>query len=69
MKNELSVLLGKKRMSVSKLSKDTDIAPATLYSLYHEKNKNPDTKTILKLCKYFEVTPNEFFGIEKSVVN
>ena len=34
------------------------------FSLYHEENPNPSTKVVMKLCKYFEVTPNDFFGIK-----
>lgn len=63
MNNNLSLLIGKKRISVSSLSSNTGISPTTLYSLYHERTENPDTKTVMKLCKYFDVTPNEFFGI------
>ncbi|ADL64899.1 hypothetical protein SAA6008_00842 [Staphylococcus aureus subsp. aureus str. JKD6008] len=31
--------------------------------MYHERTENPDTKTVMKLCEYFNITPNEFFGI------
>lgn len=65
MNNNLSLLIGKNRISVSSLSNDTGISPTTLYSLYHEKTDNPDTKTVMKLCEYFNVTPNEFFGINE----
>ncbi|HDH1955965.1 TPA: helix-turn-helix transcriptional regulator, partial [Staphylococcus aureus] len=44
----------------------TGIAKTTLYGLYHEKTKNPDTSTIMKICKYLEITPNEFFGIDNN---
>lgn len=64
MNNNLSTLIGKNRISVSSLSNDTGISPTTLYSLYHERTDNPDTKTVMKLCEYFNVTPNEFFGIK-----
>lgn len=65
MNNNLSLLIGKKRISVSSLSNDTSISPTPLYSLYHERTANPDTKTVMKLCEYFNVTPNEFFGINE----
>nr|WP_241965707.1 helix-turn-helix domain-containing protein [Staphylococcus simulans] len=32
--------------------------------MYHEKTKNPDTSTIIKICKYLKITPNEFLGID-----
>lgn len=64
MKNNLSILMGKERISVTKLSKKIKVSPTTLYNLYHEKTDNPDTKTVMTLCDFFGVTPNEFFGIE-----
>ncbi|MCJ0933383.1 helix-turn-helix transcriptional regulator [Mammaliicoccus sciuri] len=64
MKNRLSVLLGMKRVTVSKLSDETGISRSTLHSLYHERTVNPDTQTVMTICKYLGVTPNEFFGIE-----
>ncbi|MFU1790573.1 helix-turn-helix domain-containing protein [Mammaliicoccus sciuri] len=63
MKNNLSLLLGIRRMSVIKLSKETKIASSTLYNLYHCNTDNPDTKTVMKLCEYFDITPNDFFDI------
>lgn len=65
MKNKLSVLLGERKETVIFLSERTGISPTTLYNLYHEKSKNPDTKTIMVLCDYFNITPNDFFGIER----
>nr|DAN50770.1 MAG TPA: putative DNA-binding protein [Bacteriophage sp.] len=29
--------------------------------MYHERTENPDTRTVMKLCEYFNVTPNDFF--------
>lgn len=69
MKNNFRILLAMKKLRVSDVYKDTGIAKTTLYGLYKETTKNPDTKTVMKLCEYFEVTPNEFFGIKESVVN
>ncbi|HCY0777706.1 TPA: helix-turn-helix transcriptional regulator [Staphylococcus aureus] len=68
MKNNLSMLMGKKRINASKLSKETGISRTTIYGLYHEKTESPDTKTVLTLCDYFGITLNEFFGIEKKEV-
>lgn len=63
MDNNLSMLMVRDRVSALKLSEETGISRTTIYGLYHEKTKNPDTKTIMKLCAYFNVTPNGFFGI------
>lgn len=67
MNNNLSMYIGIKKTNVTKVSKDTGIARSTLHDLYHCKNQNPDTKTVMKLCLYFNITPNDFFGIEKEV--
>ncbi|WP_239761097.1 helix-turn-helix transcriptional regulator [Mammaliicoccus sp. N-M51] len=66
MKNNLSKLLGINRLRVTELSEKTGIATSTLYSLYHEKTSNPDIKTVLKICNYFNVTLNDFFCIEQN---
>lgn len=65
MKNNLSMLVGKNRISVTQLSIEVGISKTSLFNLYHEKTENPDTKTVMKLCEYFNVTPNEFFGINE----
>lgn len=64
MNNNLSVLMGMKRITGTKVSEDTGISRNTIHLLYHQKTTNPDTQTILKLSNYFDVTPNEFLGIE-----
>ncbi|MFE8114259.1 helix-turn-helix domain-containing protein [Mammaliicoccus sciuri] len=63
MKNNFSVILGMKKLRISDVHKDTGISRTTLHTLYTEKNNNPDTKTVMKLCEYFDITPNDFFDI------
>ncbi|MCI2927467.1 helix-turn-helix transcriptional regulator [Staphylococcus hominis] len=65
MNNNLSMLMGRDRVSALKLSKETGISRTTIYGLYHERTKSPDMKIVMKLCDYFKVTPNEFFGIKE----
>lgn len=65
MNNSLSMLMGRDRVSALKLSKETGISRTTIYGLYHERTKSPDMQTVMKLCDYFKVTPNEFFGINE----
>lgn len=69
MKNQFRVILARKKLNISEVFENTGVAKTTLYGLYKETTKNPGTKTVMKLCEYLEVTPNEFFGIEESVVN
>ncbi len=64
MKNNFSTILGSKRKTMSDVHKKTKISRTTLRGLFYEKTENPDTKTVMAICDYLEVTPNEFFGIE-----
>ncbi|HDF3556087.1 TPA: helix-turn-helix transcriptional regulator [Staphylococcus aureus] len=66
MKNKFRVILAERKLKISDVYCATGIAKTTLYGLYHEKTKNPDSSTIMKLCKYLEITPNEFFGIDNN---
>lgn len=65
MKNDFRILIAERKLNIADVNRDTGIAKTTLYGLYKETTKNPDTKTVIKLCEYLEVTPNEFFGIKK----
>lgn len=66
MENKFRVILAIKKLSIADVFEGTGIAKTTLYGLYHEKTKNPDTSTILKVCNYLNITPNEFFGIDNN---
>lgn len=68
-KNKFRVLLAERKLNIADVHKDTGIAKTTLYRLYNETTANPDTKTVMKICDFLEVTPNDFFGIKESVVN
>ena len=65
MNNNLSLLMGKHRITASKLSAETGISRTSIHGLYHERTENPDTRTVMKVCVYFNVTPNDFFGINE----
>ncbi|CCI59760.1 MULTISPECIES: helix-turn-helix domain-containing protein [Staphylococcus] len=69
MGNAFRILIAERKLNIADVHEDTGIAKTTLYGLYKETTENPDTKTVMKLCKYLKVTPNDFFGIEESVVN
>lgn len=68
MENEFRVILAKRKLAILDVFEGTGIAKTTLYGLYHEKTKNPDTSTIMKICRYLEITPNDFFGIENNLM-
>ena len=42
MNNNLSMLMGRDRVSALKLSKETGISRTTIHGLYHERNKSSD---------------------------
>ncbi|WP_204178027.1 helix-turn-helix transcriptional regulator [Staphylococcus sp. GDY8P11P] len=67
MKNEFRVILAERKLKISDVYSATGIAKTTLYGLYHEKTTNPSMPIIMKLCDYLNITPNEFFGIEKAI--
>lgn len=67
MKNQFRVILAQKKLNILEVFENTGIAKTTLYGLYYERTKNPDTSTIMKICRYLEITPNDFFGIENSL--
>ncbi|MDU0226363.1 helix-turn-helix transcriptional regulator [Staphylococcus aureus] len=65
MKNNLSMIMGQKRITATKLSEDTGVSRTTIHEFYHEKQINPSFSTVSKLCKSLDVTLNEFFGINE----
>lgn len=66
MKNNLSMLMGKKKINTTKLSEETGISRNAIYGLYHERTINPDLQNLIKLCEYFEVTLNDFFDVKEA---
>ncbi|MHD0383185.1 helix-turn-helix domain-containing protein [Staphylococcus simulans] len=64
MRNNLSTLMGAKKVKISELSKETGISQTTIRGLYYERTNKVEMRTILKICEYFKVTPNELLGIE-----
>lgn len=65
MRNNLSMIMGRKRITATKLSEDTGVSRTTIHELYREKQINPSFSTVSKLCKSLDVTLNEFFGINE----
>lgn len=63
MKNNFRILIAEKKLSIADVHNGTGISKTTLYGIYRETTTNPDSKTIIKLCDYLNVTPNEFFGV------
>lgn len=60
-KNNLSMLMGVKRIKVSELSKITGLHYNSLAKLYHNKTKGIDFETLNKICWALECTAAELF--------
>lgn len=64
MENNFRVILAKQRKKVSDVYRDTGISKTTLTSLYYERTKKPELKTLLKIADYLGVTLDELFKPE-----
>ncbi len=60
-KNNLSVLLGKKRMTQKELADLTGIRPATINEIYHEIALYYSIENIDKICEVLEWDISELF--------
>ena len=60
-KNNLSMLMGIKRMKMSDLSQITGLSYRTIFNLYHNKTKGIDFDTLNKICWALECNAAELF--------
>ena len=65
MKNNLRVLLAKKRQKVSDLAKGTGLSKSALTALYYERTKHPDIGTLRKVADYLNVSIDELLAVEE----
>lgn len=63
--NNLSTIMGKRRIKISTLHERTGISRSTLTKLYYDKTKMIELSTIDKLCLALDVTPGELFEYER----
>ncbi|MBW8383983.1 MAG: helix-turn-helix transcriptional regulator [Youngiibacter sp.] len=59
--NNLSKILGEKRIPMSKVFEDTGIARSTLHALYHEESKGIRFDTLEALCIYLGISVKDFW--------
>lgn len=57
--SRVSELLGRRRESISDLSRGADISYAAAHALYHGTTKTIAMDTLDKLCRYFRVQPGD----------
>lgn len=60
MKNNMRVILAKKRLKVADVARETGLSKSTLTALYYERAKNPSLDTLKKVSSYLGVTLDEF---------
>lgn len=64
MRNNMRVLLAKKREKVSHVAKATGLSKSALTALYYERTKRPDIETLQKVANYLGVTLDELLKPE-----
>lgn len=63
-KNRFSVLLAERGLKISRVSTDTGISRSTLNNISKNETDMIRLETINTLCKYFSITPGDFFDYE-----
>ncbi len=58
-KNNLSEIMGRKRIRIAELHRMTGLSQPTIINLYYEKNKNISLDTINKICNALEIPVGE----------
>lgn len=60
--NNLSKILGKRQLEITKVNQDTGISRTTITSLYYNRAKGINFDTLSTLCEYLDITPNELLN-------
>ncbi len=58
-KNNVSTIIGMRKMTVSEVSKLAEVSYNTVYNLYHDKTSGIDFKTLDKLCFVLDCSTND----------
>lgn len=59
MKNNLSRIMGEKRLTTVELAKSTKISRTTIRAIYYEESENVKLGTLKKICDYLKVSLSE----------
>lgn len=65
MKNNLRVILAKRREKISDVYKATGVSKTTLTALYYERDLNPKMDTLLKIANHLNVSVDNLLTPEK----
>lgn len=63
LKNNMRVILAKKRLKVADVARETGLSKSTLTALYYERSKNPTFETLQKVADFLEVTIDDLFKV------
>ncbi|MEX6642421.1 helix-turn-helix transcriptional regulator [Clostridium perfringens] len=63
--NKFSMLLGKRLVKISEVSRETGISRTTLTSLYYKKSTKISFDVLDKLCSYLECSISDIIEFEK----
>ena len=63
MKNNMRVILAKKRLKVADVARETGLSKSTLTALYYERSKNPTLETLQKVADFLEVTIDDLLKV------
>lgn len=63
--NNLSTIMGRKRIKIKELHERTGISRSTLTKLYYDKTSMIKLDTIDTLCLVLDITPGELFEYRK----
>lgn len=61
LKNNLSKILGEKRIKMSELQEITGLGKRTIFRLYHNQTNTISFNTIEKLCKALDCNAHDLF--------
>ncbi len=59
LKNNISTIIGKRKMNIAETAKIAGLGYNTVYNLYYDKTSGIDFATIDKLCLALDCTPND----------
>ncbi|MCY7033806.1 helix-turn-helix domain-containing protein [Streptococcus sanguinis] len=65
MRNNMRVLLAKKRQKVSDVATATGLSKSTLTALYYERTKRPDIDTLQRVAEFLGVSLDELLTPEE----
>lgn len=68
MRNNLRVILAKKKLKMSDIVRETGISRNTIRALYYETAKGIQFETLEKICNYLQCEIGDLFELEKEAV-